>query len=353
MKRKSVLAALIIVFVNSQTSVTAAESWQRLKKSGQVADVGAEYIKAADYYAQALKLIPAQEESQIADVEALLGTDYVHMFKFALAEPYAQHIMEVVPKLKASNKLDPEVLVSVKFFAAAYHGATGGNLPMDQRKRNFNVFEPKSLALGDLVAPNDEERYARRYDRSRGYIYYNQPGNADKALGDMLMYIKPSSEYYVPTQLAQAAVEWSLHKPQLLEKLKHDYAKKFGEVDLLKQVAKAHLWAANYDEVDKTLDKGLAILAKKKPPDIEMELELRRVYLNSLTDRNLWSKSELHARRIVELIEHSKGKKSDDYDKAVTKLVFILNKNNKPAEAKAFKAKIPNNFDWLLDDVKK
>jgi hypothetical protein len=353
-KRTSVLAALIIVFANSHASnATDASSWQRLKKLGQVADVGAEYEKAANYYAQALKLIPTKEESQIADVEALLGTDYVRMFKFAVAEPLAERMLEVIPKLKASHRLDPEVLVNVKYFAEAYHGSSAGRLPMDQRKRNFNVFEIKYLDLADLVAPNEEEKDGRRFDSARGYIYYNQPINAELALRRMLVYIKPSSQYYVPIRLAQGAVQWKMGKPELLEKLKHDYAKKFGEVDLLRQVAKAHLWAANYDEADKALEQGLAILAKKKPPNVEKELELQRPYLLSLEERNLWSKSEIHARRIVELIEHSKGKKSDDYNKAVNKLVFCLTKNNKLAEAKAFKSKIPNNFDWLIDDGKK
>jgi hypothetical protein len=67
----------------------------------------------------------------------------------------------------------------------------------------------------------------------------------------------------------------------------------------------------------------------------------------------MWSKSESHARRRVELIASTKGKKSDEYNKAVGSLVYYLKKENKLAEAKAFEKNVPNNFDWLIDDMKK
>ncbi len=335
------------------TPVFAADSWQQFKKLGQVADVGAEYAKAADYYARALKLVPPQDASQEADVEALLATDYVHQMKFVQSAPLAKHLLEAVPRLKAANRLDPEVLVSVKYLSEAYRSASSAHLPMDQRRKLFNQFEEISIALADVVAPNDDDIYARRLDRARGYIYFGEPEGADKALALSIAKMKPTSRFYDPTRLAEAAVQWSLHKPQLLEKLTTELSKKYTAVELLRLIAEAHFWAANYPECEKVLGKAMTVLAAKKPPDVKAELEIQRLYLSCYDDRNLWSKSEVHSRRIVELTASTKGKKSDDYNKAVSKLVFYLKKDNKLAEAKLLEGKVPNNFDWLIDDVKK
>jgi tetratricopeptide (TPR) repeat protein len=332
--------------------VFAADSWQQFKKLGQVSDAGAEYEKAADYYARALKLVPPQDASQVAEVEALLAADYVHQTKFAQAAPLVKHILDTVPRLKATNRLDPEVLVNVKFLSEGYETASNSHVSMEERKKLFNQFDQVSLSLGDLVAPNDDEIYARRYSRARGYIYFGEPDRADKALAQLITKMKPSSRLYIPVQLAEAAVQSTMHKPQMMDKLSTELSKKDSEITVLRQVAQAHLWAANYAETDKTLGKALAILATEKPPDANAELEIHRIFLNSYDDRNLWSKSEVHARRILELIASTKGKKSDEYNKAASKLVFYLKKDNKLAEAKAFEKKVPNDLNWLIEDMK-
>jgi hypothetical protein len=353
-KRKILTAFVILTTVLLSSSGQAAqdEPWVRLKKSGQVADVGGAYGKAADFYEQALKQITTKDESQVLDLEALLATDYVHLSKFSLAEPLTKHVLAALPALKKSKKYDPEVLVSVKFMSEAYRQTYRGSQPVSQRQKIFNRFEPNSLLLQDLVAPSDEDMYASRIERTRQYIYFGEPEQADLKLGLLLQKMPKTSNLYISTELAQAAVEWSLHKPQMLERLQREFSKKYDEGTLLMLIGRAHFYAANYAESDRVLAKALEVLSAKKPADVNAQIEAHQLQMNSYDDRVLFAKSEPHARKIVELVEYSKGAKSDDYNRAVNKLVFYLNNLRKVDEAKKWKAKIPNNYDWLLDDEK-
>lgn len=332
---------------------TQDEAWVRLKKSGQVADVGADYTKAASLYAQALNQITTKDESQILDLEARLATDYIHLFDFDRAEPLARHVAAALPALKKSKKYDPELLVSVKFLSEAYRQTSKGSLPMAQRQKNFNHFEPRSLLFADLVAPNDDAIYAGHYDRARQYIYFAEPAQAVMKLGMLLQMVPKTSSWHQDAELAQAAVECTLKKPQKMEKLQLELSKKYDEPTTLIYVGRAHLYAANYLEADRVLEKALALLAAKKPKDVNAQIEVHRLIMNSCDDRLLFAKSEPHARKVCELVEHSKGTKSDEYTKSVNKLVFYLNNLKKTDEAKKWKAKIPNSYDWLLDDEKK
>ena len=351
--RSGALISLTAVLLSSIPARAAQdEAWVSLKKSGQVADVGAEYGKAANYYARALKQITTKDESQRLDLEARLATDYVHQFNFSLAEPLTKHILTALPELQKTKKFDPEVLVTVKFLSEAYRQTSSGSLPMEQRKKNFNQFEPVSLALADMVDPNQDELYERRYDRARQYIYFSEPERANLMLGQLLSKMPKTSELFVRAEFAQAAVQWALHKPQNMERLQHEFSKKYDEGILLTVIGRAHLYAANYNEADSALEKAITVLAAKKPPDFKALIEAHRTLMNSYDDRNLFVKSEPQARKVVELAENWKGAKSDEYTKSVNKLVFYLNALNKPDQAKKWKAKIPNNYDWLLDDEK-
>ncbi len=353
-KHKFLAALVLLSAVLLSNTVRAAqdEAWVALKKAGEVADVGADYGKAANYYAQALKQITTKDVSQILDLEARLATDYVHLFKFDLADPLTKHILAALPELKKSKKYDPEVLVSVKFLSEAYHQTYKGSLPMQQRQRNFHQFEGVSMYLADLLGLSYEEMCARHYDRYRQYIYFNERAKADEKLGELLKKIPKTSDMYLTTELAQAAVEWGLGKPQMLERLQRELSKKYDEGLLLTRIGRAHVYSANYLEADRVLEKALVALEAQKPPDFAKLIEAHRVLMNSYDDRNLFAKSEPHARKNVELVTTSKGTKSDEYTKAVNKYVFYLNALNKPAEAKKWKAKIPSNYDWLLDDEK-
>ena len=351
-KRLAVFFALTALLLSIPARSAQDEAWVRLKKSGQVADVGADYAKAANYYEQALKQITTKDESQILDLQALLATDYVHQSKFALAEPLTKHILSALPEVQKTKKFDPEVLVSVKFLSEAYRQTSKGSLPMELRRKNFNQFEPVSLLLADLVAPNEQAIFEQRYDRARQYIYFGEPDQADLRLGQLLMKMPKTPGLPLTTALARAAIELSLHKPQMMEKLQLEYSKKFDEGTWLTYLGRAHLYAANYNEADKDLEKAVAVLAAKKPPDFKALIEAHRTLMSCYDDRNWFAKSEPHARKVVELVVYSKGAKSDEYTKAVGKLVFYLNNLKKTDEAKKWKAKIPNNYDWLLDDDK-
>ncbi|MBI2810229.1 MAG: hypothetical protein HYX67_05305 [Candidatus Melainabacteria bacterium] len=353
-KRKRPISFVFFTAVLLSNAVLAAqdEPWVSLKKAGQVADVGADYNKAAKYYEKALKEATTKDQSQILDLEARLATDYVHLFKFDLAEPLTRHILLALPELKRSKKYDPEVLVSVKFLSEAYRQTYGGSLPMAQRQKNFHQFEGESIYLADLLGLNYEEMYARHYDRYRQYIYFGERNQADAKLAELVQKIPKTSPMYETTELAQAAVEWGAGRPQMLERLQRELSKKCNEGLLLTRIGRAHVYAANYLEADKVLGKALVVLEEQRPPNYEMLIEAHRVLMSSYDDRNLFAKSEPHARKIIDLVAVSKGTKSDEYTKAVNRYVFYLNSLNKPAEAKKWKAKIPSNFDWLLDDEK-
>ncbi|CAN5379049.1 hypothetical protein BH10CYA1_BH10CYA1_20860 [soil metagenome] len=351
-RRLVAIVSLTAVLISSAARAAQEESWVWLKKSGQVADAGRAYDKAANCYAQALKQITTKDESQVLDLEALLATDYVHLSNFSLAAPLTKHILVALPVLKKSKKYDPEVLVSVKFLSEAYRQTYRGSQPVSQRQKIFNQFEPNSLLLQDLVDPSDEAMYSSRIDRTRQYIYFGEPAQADLKLGLLLKKMPKTSDLYMSTELAQAAVEWSLHKPQMMERLQHELSKKYEEGALLMLLGRAHFYAANYNESDRVIGKALDALSAKKPADLNAQIEAHQLLLNSYDDRLLFAKSEPHARKIVELVEHSKGTKSDDYNKAVNRLIFYLNNLKKVDEAKKWKAKIPNNYDWLLDDEK-
>lgn len=350
--RLAAFMSLAAVFWSSPVLAMQDEPWVALKKAGQVADVGADYGKAAKYYVQALKQATTKDESQILDLEACLATDYVHLFKFELADPLTKHILAALPELKRTKKYDPEVLVSVKFLSEAYRQTYAGSLPMPQRHRNFDQFEGVSMYLADLLGLSSEEMYSRHYDRYRQYIYFDEREQADQKLRELVQKIPKTSDLYVTTELAQAAVEWGMGKPQMMERLQRELSKKIYEGLLLTRIGRAHVYAANYLEADKSLAKALMVLEAQRPPDYEKLIEAHRVLMSSYDDRNLFAKSEPHARKVVELVEHSKGPKSDEYTKAVNKLVSYLKNLKKTDEAKKWKAKIPNSYDWLLDDEK-
>ncbi len=208
------------------------------------------------------------------------------------------------------------------------------------------------MYLADLLSLNYDEMIARHYDRFRQYIYFNERNEADAKLGELVQKIPKTSSWHQDAEMAQAAVEWSLRKPQMLDRLQRELAKKYDQATTLIYVGRAHLYAANYLEADRVLDKALTALSAKKPVDVNAQIEVHRLIMSSYDDRLLFAKSEPHARKVVELVEHSQGTKSDEYTKAVNKLVSYLKNLKKTDEAKKWKAKIPNSYDWLLDDEK-
>lgn len=354
-KRQTIATAActvaLLIAVNANLSF-AAQDWIALKKSGEVADIGAEYSKAITFYSQALKQIRTTDESQIIYLEARLATDYVHLFDFAKAEPLSKHVMQAMPALKKSKRYDPEVLVAVKYLAEAYHATASGNLPAAQRRKNFIDYDPISLDLLDLVSPNDAEIYARRFSRARGYIHHGEPEKADQKLGQLLAQMPRSADVYEPALVARAALECKLLKPQLMLKLQKELPAKYPPEVVLVKTGRGHLFAANYENAEQDLKKAIALCARKKPPNVECEIEAHRYLMDAYDDMCRFNLSEPHARKIVDLVSYSKGVKSDDYTKAVGKLIFYLKKNQKPTEVKLWQSKIPNTYDWLLDDEK-
>lgn len=347
------MLSLATGLTSAQAFAAGNDSWQALKKSGEVADVGGDDNKAIGLYAQALKLIPAQDVSSTLDVEARMATDYVHQYKFNIAAPLTKHIQTELPKLKATGKYDPEVLVSVKFLSEAYRSSFDGRLEMDKRRANFDKYESTSLDLGDLVAPNKQEIEHRRYDRARNYIYFREPENAEKVLTKLLASMTPQSQTYPRVQCALAVVQEKLKRPQMLQKVQVELTKKYGEVGALAKIAAAQLWAANYDALDQTGEKALAIASTKKPPPVEAEIEVLLSLLAGDDDRALYAKGEANARKLCDIVASSKGKNSDDFFAVRKRLISYLTKTGKLAEAKALRSKQPNNFDWLIEDEKK
>lgn len=320
-----------------------------------IADFAEDYPKAAKHYVMALKLVPPQDESSIIDIDARLAADYVHLNRVKDAEPLVKHLLEFAPKLKATNRMDPELLVNTKYLVEAYESLCPRNLPWPERRQRFAENFDIRLQLLDFLALNEAQAIATRFDQERGLVGFGYPEKVERDLQKLTARMKNSSMQYEHIRLCLAALQWQLHKPQLLNQLSAALRQHHSEVSVLSKIADAHFWACNYDEAAKLLDQASSIVAKKKPRDTNEELSIIRQSIAVQLDRGNYKAAEPYMRHRLAI--NSGSKTSGAYLDALKDLISCLRQQNKVKEADALEKTNPKpsakNYDWMIEDEKK
>ena len=133
----------------SMPEALASESWQALKHNGEEYSMQRKFRQSADAFEQALKLLPANLENERIDMQFAAANSLNSILEIDRAIALLRDASETIKKLKAQNKLDPQVLVSLKTLIDSNERGYSTTVPYNQRvKYKFAMTE----ALNDICA---------------------------------------------------------------------------------------------------------------------------------------------------------------------------------------------------------
>lgn len=350
------LAAGFSIFAANLSTPEAlgAESWQALKHRGEEYSMQRKFRQSADAFEQALKLLPANLENERIDMQFAAANSLNSILEIDKAIALLRDATEPIKKLKAQNKLDPQVLVSLKTLLDSNERGYSTKVPYNQRvKYKFAMTE----ALNDICADvyPQANTTSRKFGYARSFVANGDYPGANRQLELLLKTTRPSDPLYDRICWAHAAVERKLSKPGLLTDMIQKERKTRSEPFVLTEVANGQLWARDYQTAKQNLNKALAILRRR--PDQALTEYIYSVYADLYKDCADDHGAEIWLRKRLAMFTPKDGEKYFKYSRA---LAHNLRRQKRYAEADNFmpqkkrsRAGANTEWEWFLTDKEK
>lgn len=338
----------------SMPEALASESWQALKHNGEEYSMQRKFRQSADAFEQALKLLPANLENERIDMQFAAANSLNSILEIDRAIALLRDASETIKKLKAQNKLDPQVLVSLKTLIDSNERGYSTTVPYNQRvKYKFAMTE----ALNDICADvyPQANTTSRKFGYARSFVANGDYPGAERQLEMLLKTTRPSDPLYGRICWAHAAVERKMSKPGPLADMIRKELKSRSEPFVLTEVANGQLWAEDYETAKQNLNRALEILRRK--PDRALTEYIYSVYADLFKDCADDKGAEIWLRKRLAMCTPKDGEKYFKYSRA---LAHNLRHQKRFAEADNFmpqkkrsRAGANTEWEWFLTDKEK
>ena len=286
----------------------AHETWQSIRSDADTLSAKGNFRAAAGGYERALALCPQARENDRVDMQLALATAYNNLREVDKAEVILRDANIVLKKLKAKNTLDPQVLVSLQTLIEACDRGYDTGTSYEKRVRfKASMTEAVNKICADVYPRGLTTKRKLNYARSL-IANGDLPGCLKnlQELNDSIKKSNASDPLLFQCEWGLAAVQQRLGKPQLMATLANRERKVHSEAHVLCEMANANLWAANYDEGKRNLDKALLLL-KRKPNRDDSELVLN-IYIDICQDVADYKAEEIWQRKRLALFSPDQPK---------------------------------------------
>lgn len=334
----------------------AHETWQSIKSDADMLSTKGNFRAAAGGYERALALCPQARENDRVDMQLALATAYNHLMEIDKAVSVLKDANIVLKQLKKKNTLDPQVLVNLQTLIETCDKGYDPATSYEKRTRyKARMTEAVNNICADVYPRGLTTKRKLAYARS--FIANGDLPGCLKSLEELYGSIKKSNSsdpLLSQCEWGLAAVQQRLGKPQLMATLANREMKLHSQARVLGEVANANLWAANYDEGKRNLDKALLLL-KRKPNRDDSELILN-VYIDICQDVADYKAEEIWQRKRLALFAPGEPK----YQVYQRGLAHNLRRQKRFADADKVRPKTGHHrngalteWDWFLTDKEK
>ncbi len=349
-----VICSLLFQIGVGARAALAVESWQSVKLKAERYAVERKYRLAADTYEQGLQLVPANRENDRVDMQLALAGAYNNLIEIDKAVAVLQLAGDSIKALKTQNKLDPQVVVSLKTLLDASDKGYPATVPYEQRtKAKMRISESINAICADVYPQANTTR--RKLEYARTFISNGDLPGCERQLQSLHKSVSLHDPMRKQIEWALASVQQRNSKPQLLEALTKRSRLEKSEVMVLAEVAGSQMWAANYDLAKQNLNKALDLL-KRKPNRDESEVVIA-VYVDIYKDTADNKGAEPWLRKRLALFTPKDGAKYIQYSR---ELAHNLRRQHKFQDADAVmpkkkksRAGALHEWEWFLTDKEK
>lgn len=357
-RKEKTFALSALLSISAAISLTAiahaVESWQSLKHDGEELAMQRKFRESTEAFEQALKLVPDTRENERVDMQLAAAMSYNSILEVDKAIAHLRDAAERIRKLKAQNKLDPQVLVSLKTLIDSNERGYSSSVPYSRRvKYKMRMTEALDVICAEVYPQANTT--ARKFSYARSFVANSDYPGAEKQLETLLKTTRPSDPLYGQIRWAHAAVERKLSKPQLLASMMQSEKKTKSEAFVLSEAAYGQFWAGDYDAAKQNLNKALEALKKK--PDRNLSEFVYSIYVDIYKDCEDEKATELWMRKRLALFSPKDGEKYYQYSRS---LAHNLRRQKRFEEAdnimpqrKRRRAGAKTEWEWFLTDKEK
>jgi len=289
-------------------SASANQSWQSIKLDAERLSTQRNFQAAIPGYQRALQLCPPGQENDRADMQLALATAYKNLMQIDKAVAILDDARVAMIALKNSGRLDPQVLVSLQTLIETCDKGFDHNQPYDVRTKAKTRMTEAINKICQEVYPQGLST-KRKLAYARTFLSNDDLPGAYRCLEELEKNLKrgsPSDSQLYKCEWSMAAVEQRMGKPQALLALQKRLQKTHSEAFTLVEVANAQLWAANYEEAKRSLDRALSLLKIK--PNRDDKERVCCVYIEVCKDLADFKGEEVWQRKRLALFKPDEAK---------------------------------------------
>ena len=308
-----------------QSPALALNVWEEEREQGIRLEFSKNFSAALPHYIKALAAAPAANSNLKVQLLCQVATCHMHQEQRLKALPYIDNMLPVAAALRASKALKAETdmyLVALVEECESNHNTLAAKAPKEWLAYLLLSERICEVAIPSLITPRRETFLAR---------CFLAKGDRPAALNVLTAYLKklpPSSPSYFDIQLKQAALKNYVHQPEMLHELSASLSKTMSTAEAACLIAKAQIWAADYDAADKTLLGAYDRLSKENKLTKVDNINLLFMRLDNNLDRGSWAEAEKFARQLLTLNPPEKVR-----NKCLTSLSVALARQGKSKEA--------------------
>ncbi len=333
------------------------ELWKERRNLASSFESKHNYLKAAETYQAALKLVPGSEENAKAKIEAAIALNLITAEKYDDAFSYGEAAARASRVLKMQNRLDPDVLLSLQYLLEACDAVRIPlSVPYKRRHTLNQKFTKLTLLMRQAINPDDPSIYNRRIGYARTFVALQNDDQAEKELSQILGELSSKSKLRRQVQLAIAGLQ---AKHGRKSKFEIDFLRTHKpESEALRKVADGKLWAGDYAGARALLDQAMTRLSGTKAEKLHQEVDINLAYASLKIDNADWKGAEPFIRHSVALLSKD-PKDTEKLNGVKFQLATCLKEQKRFKEAEALQPPKPDRnkyverYNFILTDEEK
>ena len=335
--RLSITLLFCTTFLLSTPGLQAAKPlWKEKCDAANGLELRRDHQRALDLYQSALKLLPPNEENARAKILCSIASNMMALKQYKSAFSVGEEAVQLTRKLKAQNKLEADVLLSLQYLLELCNITTNmPDLTYHEKHLHNQRMIRLSLMIKRVLNTKDPDIIDEKMMYARTFVALNNDAQAEKELKQFIAELPPHSPGRNRLQLSLAGLQAKHGK---ISDFEIDYLKNHKPpVEVMRKVAEGKFWAADYKGCSALLDKALVKLGPTRAETIREEADIYELYAVTKLDCNNFKEAEIWARKRVDLLtKHSNDR--GDLRKAQKQLIVILKGQNKNREAATLEA---------------
>lgn len=335
----AILVSSLCLLSVEASSPESTGDWRKDRDQAGRLELTDNFAGAVALYERGLKKLPVDALSERVDFECQIAINYLRLNKDVQAEAAIEAMLVNFKKLRSAKTLSADTEMSVHSLIEEIDGGSGPKQTLEQwHKHNLLALRIASEILPNLI------NYSRVSKVTRGYLGRSKPALALEYVNFYVARMPKTALKYGDVLLNAAALKAFLGDSSSLDAISLQMRKTQSASVVAARVAEAQTWATDYSGAEKTVERCLQELIRKKCLTQADEVRLNLARLGNYADHGEAVKGEKLARRFL-------AYKLDDETRRqyLEWLALCLAEQGKTKESAMYEAQ-GRKFGFVVDD---